>query len=297
MWSLIDYCLSESSIFKVYKSPVMRGILEKIRALSFENTTVFICGEKGTEKEYLVEIILEKNPGVEVLKLSEPLKEKNLLLKEKNLVYIIEKLDNVDLSLFNNPEIVFKCAIFLANNDLETLFAEGKIEPGLHEFLSKAHKFYIPPLRERKQDILPLANFFLKEIAEFLKIPTKELSKEAKNVILEHPWNGNAHQLKQCLAKACIMSRHIKLNSKDLFGNYEDKLSIKSFLEQKLGSLLKDFENIKNSNLYDTVIQEVEKALFILALNETGGNQLRASKILGINRNTLNKKLKHYNLI
>lgn len=130
-----------------------------------------------------------------------------------------------------------------------------------------------------------------------MNLHKKELSKEAQEAILEYPWIENAYQLKQYLAKACIMAKHQRLTSKDLFGEYNDQLSIKNFLELKIGNLLKEFANIENSNLYETVIQEVEKALFFLAINETGGNQLKAARILGINRNTLNKKLKHYNLI
>ncbi|NTU43398.1 MAG: hypothetical protein HGA78_10220 [Nitrospirales bacterium] len=53
---------------------------------------------------------------------------------------------------------------------------------------------------------------------------------------------------------------------------------------------------MENSDLYKTVISEVEKALLSIVLKETKGNQLRASKLLGINRNTLNKKVKEYNL-
>lgn len=73
--------------------------------------------------------------------------------------------------------------------------------------------------------------------------------------------------------------------------------SIKEFLEAKLNSFIGKLANIERADLYDTVISEVEKALLSIVLKETNGNQIRAAKMLGINRNTLNKKLKKYKLI
>lgn len=282
---------------RVYKSPSMRKILEEIKNFSFENEIFFLYGEKGTEKDYLVRIIIGYLNQPEVIAIPEDLNKKLSSSKQKNTVYIIQNFENIDISSLFTPEKSFRCAIFIADEEYEQLYRNGKISLELYELLLNSKKIYIPPLRERKQDIIPLANFFLQEISEFLKLPKKELSKDAQEALLDYSWTENAYQLKQCLTKACLLSRHHRLTSKDLFGEYSDKLSIKNFLELKLGNLLKEFANIGNSNLYETVIQEVEKALLTLTINETGGNQLKAAKILGINRNTLNKKLKYYSLI
>lgn len=74
-------------------------------------------------------------------------------------------------------------------------------------------------------------------------------------------------------------------------------LSTKEFLEGKLNGFVGKMIKIENSDLYKTVISEVEKALFDIILKETKGNQVRAAKILGINRNTLSKKIREYKLI
>lgn len=84
---------------------------------------------------------------------------------------------------------------------------------------------------------------------------------------------------------------------KDLFLNELKSCSIKEFLEEKLNDFLKKMTKIENSNLHETVISEVEKALFSIVMKETDSNQMKAAKVLGINRNTLNKKLKKYKLI
>ncbi len=282
---------------RIYKSPVMRKILEDIKKLSFENDIFFLCGEKGTEKDYLFKIILGYINQPDIITVPEDLTKKMSSFKQKNIVYVVNNLENIDTSFLFNPEKHFKCAIFISDSDYEQLYKNGIITFEVYEILLNSKKFYIPPLRERKQDIIPLANFFLQEISEFLGLPKKKLSRDAQDALLAYSWTENAYQLKQCLAKAFLLTRHQTLTSKDLFGEYNDQFSIRNFLELKIGNLLKEFANIENSNLYETVIQEVEKALFILAINETEGNQVKAAKILGINRNTLNKKLKYYSLI
>lgn len=283
-----------TDLVKVYKSSVMKEILEKISKFSFKNLIIFIYGEKGTEKEDLVKVILSYIPHPRIIKIPEELGKRKSLFHD-NIVYMVRHFENIDISFLS--EKPFKCAIFIADTDHEQLYKNNTISSELYELLSKAEKIYIPPLKERKQDILSLADFFLQEIAEFLSLPRKELSKEAKDAILNHPWKENVSELKHYLVKACILNRHKKLTLKDIFGQYDDRLSIRGFLELKLGNFLKDFINIENSNLYESVIQEVEKALLSLVLNEAEGNQVKTARILGINRKTLYKKLKHYNLI
>lgn len=255
------------SIAKAYRSPEMKAVIKEIDKINEKNTIFFVYGDKGTEKEYIAQLIQNKAGYCSKMYIDE-LKELKPSVK-----YII--LSDFDLSSVKG-EIVF------------TEF---------YETLLNSHKIYIPPLKERKQDIIPLSYFFLKEIEEFLRLPSKELTKDAKEALVEHPWPENTYELKRVLTKAYILTRGKKITSRDLFSEYKDRFSIRDFLEAKIGGFLKDFENLKNSNLYSTVMQEVEKALIDLALSETGGNQLKASKILGINRNTLNKKIKQYSLI
>lgn len=72
--------------------------------------------------------------------------------------------------------------------------------------------------------------------------------------------------------------------------------SIHEFLEEKLNRYLKKLTKLERSNLYDSVMSEVEKSLITIVLRETEGNQLRAAKTLGINRNTLRSKIKEYKI-
>jgi DNA-binding NtrC family response regulator len=155
----------------------------------------------------------------------------------------------------------------------------------------------LPPLRERKDDILPLARHFLNESIKVFELPPKDFSKDAEKSLSAHDWPVNVKELENCVKRAAILSKGSLIERRDLFANDYNSCSIKEFLEGKLKGFLKKMAGVENSNLYETIIAEVEKALLGTVLKETNGNQVKAAKILGINRNTLNKKMKEYKLI
>lgn len=298
---ILSYDFKIPNLFsKICKTSFFHFLINELSKINFENSLILIFGEKGTEKDETIKIILQKIGDCSVFEISEVLPKKKLPVSSENTVYIFKKVERFEesiINLFFDKIKKFKCVIFTSDYDPMELYKKEKLSSNIYERLSSAYKIFIPPLRERKNDIIPLANYFLYEISKFLNLKPKELSKEAKEELLKYPWTENTYQLKYYLTKAFILSKHHKLTPKDIFGEQNDKFSIKNFLESKLGNLIKDFANIENSNLYDTVIQEVEKALFSIVLEETGQNQLKASKVLGINRNTLSKKLKIYNLL
>jgi DNA-binding protein Fis len=74
------------------------------------------------------------------------------------------------------------------------------------------------------------------------------------------------------------------------------EISLKEYIEKRLHDYIKKFKDASGSNLYDALIREVEKPLLSMVLKETKGNQVHASQILGMNRNTLRKKIKELNI-
>lgn len=74
------------------------------------------------------------------------------------------------------------------------------------------------------------------------------------------------------------------------------QMSVREFLESRLNGFISKMSNIENSDLHKTVMSEVEKSLLSIVLKESNGNCLKAAKLLGINRNTLNKKIKEYKI-
>ncbi len=182
------------------------------------------------------------------------------------------------------------------NKDLKECVRCGLFREDLYRGFSAA-EMKLPPLRERKEDILPLARHFLKKSIKAFDLSPKNFSKDAEKLLSGYYWPGNVTELENCVKRATILSRGSLIERKELFADDYNACSIKEFLEVKLDGLLKKMTRIENSNLYETIIAEVDKALLGIALKETGGNQVKAAKALGINRNTLNKKMKEYKLI
>ncbi len=150
----------------------------------------------------------------------------------------------------------------------------------------------IPALRERKEDIMLLARYFLEESVRLFDLTPKDFSKDAIKAILDYQWPGNVRELQNMIKRASILSKSALIEPRDLFYEEQGFCSIKDFLEGKLNNYIHKMAGVENSSLYETVITEVERALLSLVMKETGGNQTKASKLLGINRNTLNKKIK-----
>ena len=101
-------------------------------------------------------------------------------------------------------------------------------------------------------------------------------------------------ELENAIRRACVLSNGTVIEKRDLLLEEGQSFSIEEFLEDKLKRYLKEMTKLETCNLYETVVSEVEKALIKIVLKETGGNQLKAAKTLGINRNTLRTKIKEY---
>lgn len=171
----------------------------------------------------------------------------------------------------------------------------GHFRKDLCDLLSGVH-IKIPPLRDRGEDILPIAKYFLKEAVAKFETGPKEFSKEAKDFLVDYEWPGNIRELENTVRKAVILSNDPVIGKKDLLVNDVGSCSIEEFLEEKLKRYLKEMMKLERCNLYETVLSEVEKSLIHIILRETGGNQLRAARALGINRNTLRAKIREYKI-
>ncbi|HKN18849.1 MAG TPA: sigma-54 dependent transcriptional regulator [Dissulfurispiraceae bacterium] len=215
-------------------------------------------------------------------------------LQSKLLHFLLER----EYSLLGSGKVVKADVriIGATNKDLKECVRCGLFREDLYRGFS-AIQLKLPPLRERKEDMLPLARHFLKESIKAFELPPKDFSKDAERSLSGYDWPGNVRELENCVKRAALLSRGNVIERRELFANDYNACSIKEFIEIKLDGLLKKMSGVENSNLYETIIAEVDKALLGLALKETGGNQVKAAKALGINRNTLNKKMKEYKLI
>jgi len=154
----------------------------------------------------------------------------------------------------------------------------------------------IPPLRKRKDDIPPLAEYFMRKHQAGQGRP-RVLTPETLKILRAYDWPGNVRELENAIQRAITLSQGDKIFPDALPpqifkpGNGV-ALSFENFLEEKLADLVDRMGGLETGDIYSMVIKRVEKPLLTLVLKKTEGNQVRASSLLGINRNTLRKKIK-----
>jgi len=154
----------------------------------------------------------------------------------------------------------------------------------------------IPPLRKRKDDIPPLAEYFMQKHQSGQGKP-RVLTPETLKVLRAYDWPGNVRELENAVQRAITLSQGDKIFPDSLppqifKPGHGVGLSFENFLEEKLSDLVDRMGGLEVGDIYSMVVQRVEKPLITLVLKKTEGNQVRAANLLGINRNTLRKKIK-----
>ncbi|NLC71865.1 MAG: sigma-54-dependent Fis family transcriptional regulator [Desulfuromonadaceae bacterium] len=156
----------------------------------------------------------------------------------------------------------------------------------------------LPPLRERRQDIPLLVTFFLEKCREKLAIATEDCTPEAMRLLTEYDWPGNVRELENVIQRAALLSSANFLTPADfpsLSKEGENPScngdSLESLVARKLEATLLKMDFSKIDNLYGIVLEQMERPLIRILLDKTRGNQVRTAEILGINRNTLRKKI------
>jgi len=190
----------------------------------------------------------------------------------------------------NKPVRINVRIIGATNKDLEEAVRKGNFREDLF-YRFNVVQIKLPPLRDRREDILPLARHFISLSEEQINTGPKELSKGVEDYLMRYGWPGNVMELENSIKRACLLSQGAVLKIEDFDFSHREVKSISGFLEDKLKGFMQGIKTFEEFNLYDTVISEVEKALISMVLRETKGNQIKASKLLGINRNTLRKKI------
>jgi two-component system nitrogen regulation response regulator GlnG len=184
------------------------------------------------------------------------------------------------------------------NQDLERAVKDKRFREDLY-FRLKVIPIYLPPLRERRGDIPLLISYFIDKINREMGIQTSGISPEAQKLLEEHSWPGNVRELENTLIRAAVLSsgpilfpKDFTLQNKPGGANLDvDQLSLEEIIRHKLEDYFRRTGDVDLDNLYSLVIERIERPLIELTLKKTRGNQIRAAQILGINRNTLRKKI------
>ncbi|HAM51365.1 MAG TPA: hypothetical protein DCP92_12010 [Nitrospiraceae bacterium] len=187
--------------------------------------------------------------------------------------------------------------ISATNRDLSAMVKEGKFREDLYHRL-RVTSIHIPPLRERKKDILPLVHFFVNRYRHTGPRPIKGVTKAFLRKLVAYDWPGNIRELENIIRSAIALCKTDYLTTYELaeLGEQQPASKKKTAPSEALGSVLipiiKEAIERKERNIYEKIHHEVDKPLFEYVLSHTKENQSEAARILGINRLTLRKKLR-----
>jgi two-component system nitrogen regulation response regulator GlnG len=199
--------------------------------------------------------------------------------------------------------------IAATHKNLLQLIEAGRFREDLYYRLAVV-PINLPPLRERPDDIPELARHFL-ERAAIGGLPRKLLDQDAASRLSAHDWPGNVRELENLMRRLAALSREDVISaaviSQQLGGNRRaaspvtvvepGEGGLAQTVEQHLARYFAAFENeLPPDGLHERVLAEVERPLLTLTLAACRGNQIRAARLLGINRNTLRKKLLEYGI-
>jgi two-component system nitrogen regulation response regulator GlnG len=181
------------------------------------------------------------------------------------------------------------------NRDLEAMMREGRFREDLFYRLNVV-AVNLPPLRERRRDIPLLVEHFLSKHAT--ELGQRGVAPEALDRLVGHDWPGNVRELENVVQRAMVMGtsgvilpEHLPIGPVSAAASVAVDATLEEIIERKLLECVRGLREHASANLYDLMIGLVEKPLLRAVLRETSGNQVRAAQILGINRNTLRKKL------
>jgi len=182
--------------------------------------------------------------------------------------------------------------IAATNRNLEEAVSKGQFREDLYYRLNVS-RIHLPPLRDRPEDIPALAEGFLKKAEARLDLGPKTFGDGVMDFLQKRAWPGNVRELENTIMRTVLLSSGpvvslAELKSQTLKGR---EFTLDEFFEERLKGLLGSISRMDRFDLYDTVISEVDRSLISLVLKHSRGNQLQTARILGINRNTLRKKI------
>lgn len=187
---------------------------------------------------------------------------------QTRLLRVLQEKEITKVGSTNSEKIDIRI-IAATNNDLHQMVSEGTFREDLYYRINVVN-IKTTPLRERKEDIVPLINTFLSKYSKEYNIPPVTIEDKAIEILLRYDWPGNIRELENIIQRMLIMSDEI--------------ITLKNIPEH-----LK--YHIPEQNIFFKTLKEFEKEQIMKVLNSVGNNKTKAAKILNIDRKTLNQKI------
>jgi len=170
--------------------------------------------------------------------------------------------------------------IAATNSDLEADVKNGRFRADLFYRLNVI-PIFIPPLRERREDISLLVRYFIDRYCEKICTATKEITPKAMELLVGHHWPGNVRELENTIERAVLLNRSTVLDVADL----PEKLACPESIAA-----------ISDADPANPTLESIEKAYIHYVMTQTGGRKTKAARVLGIDTSTLYRKLDRYKM-
>ena len=307
---------SQHKVRLVGEVPAMQEVYKMIGRLAINDVPALVVGEHGTGKELVVSTIHENSPRrirpfvtVDCETVTETQLEEDLRavgdgtlhlaavhglsrLLQAQIVRITE-----DRARLGARQSLSARVVASTDRDLEALVASGGFSRELFDWLAVI-TIWLPPLRERREDIPVLVRYFLERFNEELNRTIRAVDDSVLNRLDEHSWPGNVGELERVLKRACIITRADVITLQDIGDRLSDsriprRQDAESALCRAAGVALQERlveGSAPGESPFHEIVGLVEGTLVREALSITNGNQVKASELLGVNRATLRKK-------
>jgi two-component system nitrogen regulation response regulator GlnG len=192
------------------------------------------------------------------------------------------------------PEIVDVRIVAATHRDIELEVREGRFREDLLYRL-RVVPIHLPPLRERREDIKALAEYFTQRYAGELAQAPVVLADTALDCLTSYDWPGNVRELENAIKRALVLGSSSVLTPEDFdflgrepTASAPEAVSLSQLVREQT---LETLSGPAPDEVYHQMMERVERPMLEAVLQHTAGNQLRAAALLGINRNTLRKKI------
>jgi two-component system nitrogen regulation response regulator GlnG len=315
----------------VAESEPMRGVVDAILAAADQDAPALIEGERGTGRELVARVLHYsgrrcKGPfvAIEAGAAPQPLFRDALDRKRggplqaaaggtflvKDLCALSrgsqQRLSRILRALAtgraaaapDRAEVTDVRVVGAADHDLPAAVTANVFHRELYDQMV-VNRIALPPLRDRTADIPPLATQFVRKYAREIGRGRMTMSTRAFDRLVKYPWPGNVAELKEITRRLVLRAGGSRIEAGDVDGVLPviaqriplEDMSFEEMVRVKLGAFLRRVDGYPVTDFYADVIARVEAPLLGLVMEHTGGNQVRAAEILGVNRNTLRRKL------
>lgn len=301
----------------VGRTTSMQALYRLVARVMNTDLPVLISGESGTGKSLIAKAIHDFSDrrtlpfvtvtGSDLMDLEGPAR---VLARVKGGTLLIDEIGDVSLEvqarivrMMDSPGDYVPRFMATSQSDLASGLERGTVRPDLYYRLSGA-VLAVPSLRERVDDIVLLSDHFLQR-AEREGGARRRFSKEAIEMMRVYSWPGNVRQLENAIRRLVLTSRAEEITRAEVeavLGNQpqmEPVMTVGGESEKLSASVMRHLRRyfdlhgnvLPPPGLHTRILREVEAPLIEIALEATGGNQAKCADLLGINRNTLRKKI------